>query len=100
MVKALCNQKVVDRKTTEEQIDLLGLKETIDRLATANGMNMEWQEKVRMTKEDQEEASIRGDREDWFEEGGCSELRQVTSNCRRIGVNLTIFAMGPTRDKN
>ena len=34
MVRAMCGQKVVDRKTTEEQ--MLGLKKTIDRLATAN----------------------------------------------------------------
>ena len=38
MVRAMCGQKVVDRKTTEEQIDIFGLKETIDRLATANGV--------------------------------------------------------------
>ena len=36
MIRAMCGQKVVDRKTTEEQMDMLGLKETIDRLATAN----------------------------------------------------------------
>ena len=36
MVRAMCGQKVVDKKTTEEQMDILGLKETIDRLATAN----------------------------------------------------------------
>ena len=30
MVKAMCSQKVFDRKTTEEQMDMLGLKETID----------------------------------------------------------------------
>ena len=36
--RARCCQKVVDRKTTEEQMDMLGLKETIDRLATANGV--------------------------------------------------------------
>ena len=29
---------LVDRKTTEEQMDMLGLKETIDQLATANGV--------------------------------------------------------------
>ena len=29
---------MVDRKTTEEQMDMLGLKETIDRLATAHGV--------------------------------------------------------------
>ena len=38
-MKAMCNQKVVDRKTTEEQMDMLGLKETIDRLATVNGVD-------------------------------------------------------------
>ena len=38
MVRAMCSQKVVDRKMTEEQMDMLGLKETIDQLATANGV--------------------------------------------------------------
>ena len=38
MVRAMCGQQVVDRKTTEEQMDKWGLKETIDRLATANGV--------------------------------------------------------------
>ena len=36
MVRAMCGQKVVVRKTTEEQMGRLGLKKTIDRLATAN----------------------------------------------------------------
>ena len=36
MMRALCGQRVVDRKTTDEQMVMLGLKETIDRLATAN----------------------------------------------------------------
>ena len=30
-----------------------------------------------MTKEDLQEASGGGDREDWFEEGGCPELSKV-----------------------
>ena len=38
MVRATCGQKVVDRKMTEEQMDMMGLKETIDRLATVNGV--------------------------------------------------------------
>ena len=38
MVAAMCDQKVVDRKTTEELMDMLGLKKTIDQLATANGV--------------------------------------------------------------
>ena len=54
--------------------------------------------------EDLEEASGRGDREDWFEEGGCPETRQVegpsASNCRRIGVNPAITVKGTTADKN
>ena len=37
-MRAMCSQKVIDRKTTEEQMDKLGLKETIDQLATANGV--------------------------------------------------------------
>ena len=44
VVRARCDQKVIDRKTTEEQIYMLGLKETIDRLATANGAR--WYEHV------------------------------------------------------
>ena len=38
MVRAMCSQKVVERETTEKQMDMLGLKETIHRLATANGV--------------------------------------------------------------
>ena len=42
-----------------------------------------------MTKEDLEEASGGGDREDWFGEGGCPKSckmeRQSASNCRRNG---------------
>ena len=37
-MRAMCGQKIVDRKTIEEQMDMLGLKETIDRLVTANGV--------------------------------------------------------------
>ena len=44
MVRAMCGRKVVDRKTTEEQMDMLGLKETIDQLATTNGVR--WYEYV------------------------------------------------------
>ena len=51
-----------------------------------------------------EEASGRGDREDWFEKGRCPEMRQVegpsASNCRRNGVNPAISVKGTTPDKN
>ena len=35
MVRAMCGGKVVDRKTTEEQMDM---KETVDGTVTANGV--------------------------------------------------------------
>ena len=40
MVRAMCSQKVVDRKTSEEQMDMLGLKETVTGSATANGIKL------------------------------------------------------------
>ena len=43
MVRAMCSQKVVHRKTTKKQMDMLRLKETIDQLAKRmelNGMDM------------------------------------------------------------
>ena len=43
-MRAMCGQKVVDRKMTEEQMDMLGLKESINLLATANGVR--WYEHV------------------------------------------------------
>ena len=56
-----------------------------------------------MTEEDMEEASRRGDREDWFE-GGCSESskvgKQSASNRGRNGMNVAISAKGITPDKN
>ena len=45
---------------------------------------------MKTIEEGLEEASGRGDREDWFEEGGCPETRQVeresASNCRSNGI--------------
>ena len=38
MVRAMCGQKVANGKTTEKQMEMLELKETINRLATANGV--------------------------------------------------------------
>ena len=85
MVVAMCSQKVVDRKTTEEQMGMLVLKITIDRLATANGvrwcglvprkddgsdlrvalsLEVSGKRKRGTTEEDLEEASRRGDRKD------------------------------------
>ena len=37
MMKAMCGWKVLNRKTSEEQMDMLGLKENIDQIVTVNG---------------------------------------------------------------
>ena len=34
----MCARKIVDKKTTEEQMDMLNLKQKIDRLVKANGV--------------------------------------------------------------
>ena len=49
MVRSMCEVKLVDRKNMEELIELLGLKETLDRMAKANGVR--WYEHV-ITRDD------------------------------------------------
>ena len=36
MVRSMCGVKLVDRKNTEELMEMLGLKKTLDRVAKAN----------------------------------------------------------------
>ena len=36
MVRLMCGVKLVDRKKMEKVIEILGLKETLDRMAKAN----------------------------------------------------------------
>ena len=38
MVRSMCGVKLVDRKNMEELMEMLGLKETLDRMAKANGV--------------------------------------------------------------
>ena len=38
MVRALCGVKLVNKRNTEELMDMLGLKEAADKLAKANGV--------------------------------------------------------------
>ena len=38
MVRSVCGAKLVDRKKMEDLIEMLGLKETSDRMAKANGV--------------------------------------------------------------
>ena len=38
MVRSMCGVKLVDRKKMEDLMEMLGLKETLDRMAKANGV--------------------------------------------------------------
>ena len=38
MVRSMCGVKFVDRKKMKELMEMLGLKETLDRMAKANGV--------------------------------------------------------------
>ena len=57
-----------------------------------------------MIEEGLEEANVRVNREAWFEEGECFELRQVerwsAGNCTNNEVNSAISAERTTLDKN
>ena len=37
-MRPMCGVKLVDRKNMEELMEMLGLKETLDRMAKANGV--------------------------------------------------------------
>ena len=44
MVRSMCKVKLVDRKKMEDLMEMLGFKETLDRMAKANGVR--WHEHV------------------------------------------------------
>ena len=118
MVRAMCGQKVVDCRTDwhvgfEGNYRPVGISDgrwygyvikrndnSVLRIALDLAPDLEWQEKVRTTEEDLEEASGE-DREDWFEKGGCPELSKVerrsVSNCRGNGVSQPPLLMGEHR---
>ena len=52
MIKAMCGVKLMDKKNTEELMVMLGLKETIDKLAKANGVCCWYIHVLRREKDD------------------------------------------------
>jgi len=38
MIKRVCGVKLMDRRNTEELMDMLGLEESLDRMAKASSM--------------------------------------------------------------
>ena len=118
----MCNQKVLHRKMTEEQMDLLVLKETIDRLATVNGvrwyghvlrrdgdsvlrvaldLEVSGKRKQRPPKKtwkkqvEEETEKIGLKKEDILNQEKEMECEQLQN-----GVNSAIFAKGTIPDKN
>jgi len=50
MVRAMCRVKLMDRKSTKGPMSMLGLQDTVDKLARANGVC--WCEHVLRKDED------------------------------------------------
>ena len=59
--RSMCGRKVRDKKTTEEQMNMMGLMETVGGLAIANG-----------DKWYGHELRSKRDKKDWFRDGRCS----------------------------
>ena len=90
VVRSMCGVKLVDRKNTEELMEMLGLKKTLNRMAKANGVRWyghvirreddsyseegnddgsEWTAKARTAKNDMEKAGGRECEESRVEDG-------------------------------
>ena len=50
MVRTICGVKLMDKKNTDKLMDILGLKESVDKLAKANGVR--WYGPVRRRQGD------------------------------------------------
>ena len=100
MVRAMCGAKPMEKKRTEDLMEMLGLKEAAVQMAKANGVRWyghvlrrddghvlrkaldvwsEGQEEARTTKEDVEDASREGEQEPWFGEKGRHESSEMES---------------------
>ena len=99
MVRSMCGVKLVDRKNTEDLMKMLGLKETLDKMAQVNGgrwyghvvrrdeeiilkktikdASTEWTTTARKAKPNLEETSRREFEEDWVESGGGYRSREM-----------------------
>ena len=105
MVRAMCGAKLMEKKRTEDLMEMLRLKETVVQMTKANGVRWyghvfrkddghvlrkalefvqsEGQEEARTIKEDVEDASGEGEQECWFGEGGCLESSEMESGSWR-----------------
>ena len=101
MVRAMCGVKLVERRSTDELMDMLGLHETVDRMARASGVR--WYGHV-LRRED---GNILKDALT-FEVSGQrkrgrpkrTRRRQVEQDTKKIGLRLEdIYEQGKWREK-
>ena len=52
MIRAMCSVKKLDRRNREKLMDMLGIKESLDRMAKASSTSMRWYGHV-LRKEDE-----------------------------------------------
>ena len=89
MVRAMCGVKLMDKKNTEELMCMLGIEETLDRLARANGVRW-FGHVLRRPKEDilwrALEYEVEGKRKRGRPKG--TWRRQVENDTRKIGLTM------------
>ena len=98
-MRAICGQKVVDKKTTEEQMDMSGLKETIDHVVTANGVR--WYQHV-LRRDDDRVLRVALDLEvsDKRKRGRPKKTskKQVEEETKKIGLKEDVLNRDKWRD--
>ena len=101
-MRAISGTKMMEKKRTEDLMEMLRVKETVVQMAKVNGVRwyghvlrrddehvlrkaseFEGQEEARTTKEDVENASGVGEQECWFGEGGYLKSSEMESGSWR-----------------
>ena len=93
MVRSMCGVKLVDRKNMEELMEMLGLKETLDRMAKANGVS--WYGHVIRRDDDNilkkaMMVEVNGQRKRGRPKMTCR--RQVKESVKKVGLKIEIAA--------
>ena len=109
MVRAMCGAKPMEKKRTEDLMEMLGLKEMVPLrwyghvLRRDDGHVLkkasEGQDEARMTREAVEDTSGKGEQGCWFGEGGCLESSKMERLLLGWGKSATLF-MGINPDQN
>ena len=101
MVRAMCGAKPMEKKRTEDLMEMLGLKEMVPLrwyghvLRRDDGHVLkkasEGQDEARMTREAVEDTSGKGEQGCWFGEGGCLESSKMERLLLGWGKSATLF---------